>query len=82
MFHFALVVFRNMHAQLGVDDNFFQKVENYSKSSKDTFYYLRMTCPAVTWVQDGEISDNADPAVDDHAQTAKENSSKAVPVTT
>ena len=41
-----------------------------------------MTCPAVTWVEDGKISDNADPTVDDHAQAAKENSSEAVPVTT
>ena len=45
-------------------------------------YHLRMTCPAVTWVENREISDNADPTVDDHAQAAKENSSEAVPVTT
>ena len=34
----------------------------------------------MTWVDDREVSDNADPAVYDHAEAAKENSSKAVPV--
>ena len=39
-----------------------------------------MTCPAVTWVDDWEVSDDTDPAMDDHAEAAKENSSEAVPV--
>ena len=41
-----------------------------------------MTCPAVTWVDDWEVSDDTDPAMDDHAEAAKENSSEAVPVAT
>ena len=41
-----------------------------------------MTCSAVTWVEDWEVSDNTDPAMDEHAEAAKENSSEAVPVTT
>ena len=44
--------------------------------------HFRMTCPAVTWVDDWQVSDDTDPPVDDHAEAAKENSSEAVPVAT